>query len=140
MSGELFSAVSGQGAQLNGRPIHVSAIADVSESLLVSGFAYTVNEIFDPVIARWGNCLENAQGVRRLGAAALDLCYVACGRFEGYWEQNLKPWDTASGALIAAEAGGRVTTFSDQPYSVNRDEILATNGVIHDKMIELLRI
>jgi len=140
LSGELFSAVSGQGAQLNGRPIQVSAIAGVSESLLVTGFAYTVNEILVPVIARLGNCLEAAQGVRRLGAAALDLCYVACGRFEGFWEQNLKPWDSAAGALIAAEAGGRVTTFSDQPYTVDRDEILATNGSIHAEMLGLLRI
>jgi len=140
LSGELFSAVGGQGAQLNGRPIQVSAIASVSESLLVSGFAYTVKETFDPVIARWGNCLKAAQGVRRLGAAALDLCYVACGRFEGFWEQNLKPWDTAAGALIAAEAGGRVTTFSDQPYGVDHPEILATNGHIHQEMLELLKI
>jgi myo-inositol-1(or 4)-monophosphatase len=140
LSGELFSAVSGQGAQLDGRPIQVSAIASVSESLLVTGFAYAVDEIFNPVIARLGNCLEAAQGVRRLGAAALDLCYVACGRFEGFWEQNLKPWDTAAGALIAAEAGGRVTTFSDQPYSVDQDEILATNGHIHGEMLSLLKI
>jgi myo-inositol-1(or 4)-monophosphatase len=140
LSRELFSAMSGQGAQLNGLPIQVSSIASVTESLLVTGFPYNVNEIFDPIITRYGNCLKTAQGIRRLGSAALDLCYVACGRFEGFWEQNLKPWDTAAGALIAAEAGGLVSTFSHQPYTVDQMEILATNGHIHQEMIELLRI
>jgi myo-inositol-1(or 4)-monophosphatase len=140
LTAEIFSAIRGQGAQLNGRPIRVSTIASVSESLLVTGFPYNVNEIFDPVIARYGNCLKAAQGIRRLGSAALDLCYVACGRFEGFWEQNLNAWDTAAGALIAAEAGGRITTFSNQPYTVDQIEILATNGEIHSEMLELLEI
>jgi myo-inositol-1(or 4)-monophosphatase len=140
LSGELFSAVSGKGAQLNGRPIKVSSVADISASLLVTGFAYNVNEIFNPVITRYGNCLKVAQGLRRLGSAALDLCYVACGRFEGFWEQNLKPWDTAAGCLIAAEAGGQVTTFSNQPFTVDHLEILATNGRVHGEMIELLKV
>jgi len=140
LSGELFSAVKGQGAQLNGLPIHVSSLSTLTDSLLVTGFAYNVKEIFDPVITRYGNCLKASQGMRRLGSAALDLCYVACGRFEGFWEQNLKPWDTAAGALIVAESGGQVTTFSNRPYSGNQDEILATNGHIHQEMIELLRI
>ena len=140
LSGELFSAVKGQGAQLNGLPIQVSSISTVTDSLLVTGFAYNVKEIFDPVITRYGNCLKAAQGLRRLGSAALDLCYVACGRFEGFWEQNLKPWDTAAGALIAAQAGGQVTTFSSHPYTVDQTEILATNGHIHKEMLELLKI
>lgn len=140
LSGELFSAVSGQGAQLNGRPIQVSSIASVADSLLATGFPYNVREIFDPIITRYGNCLKTVQGIRRLGSAALDLCYVADGRFEGYWEQNLKPWDTAAGALIATEAGGQVTTFSRQPYAVDQMEILATNGKIHGEMIELMKI
>jgi myo-inositol-1(or 4)-monophosphatase len=75
-----------------------------------------------------------------LGSAALDLCYVACGRFEGFWEQNLKPWDTAAGSLIAAEAGGRVTDFSNRHFQVDAKEILATNGQIHDEMLSLLRL
>ena len=137
---ELFSAIIGQGAQLNGQPIKVSTVAGISESLLVTGFPYNVNEIFNPIIARYGSCLKVAQGLRRLGSAALDLCYAACGRFEGFWEQNLKPWDTAAGALIAAEAGGQVTTFSNQPFSVDQPEILATNGRIHREMIGLLEI
>ncbi|MDX2499385.1 MAG: inositol monophosphatase family protein [Deltaproteobacteria bacterium] len=140
LSGELFSAVSGKGAQLNARPIKVSSVADISASLLVTGFAYNVNEIFNPVITRYGNCLKVAQGLRRLGSAALDLCYVACGRFEGFWEQNLKPWDTAAGCLIVAEAGGLVTTFSNQPFTVDHLEILATNEYVHGQMIELLKV
>ena len=140
VSDELFTAISGQGAQLNGRPIQVSSVADVSESLLVTGFPYDVNQIFNEVHTRYGNCLQAAQGLRRLGSAALDLCYVACGRFEGFWEQNLKPWDTAAGSLIASEAGGRVTTFSNQPFKVDRPEILATNGRVHQEMLGLLEI
>jgi myo-inositol-1(or 4)-monophosphatase len=92
------------------------------------------------VMMRYGRCLKASQAIRRLGSAALDLCYVACGRFEGFWEQNLKPWDSAAGALIVAEAGGRVTTFSDRPYTVEHTEILATNGLIHTEMLGLLEI
>ncbi len=137
---ELFSAIRGQGARLNGQPIQVSSVETLTESLLVTGFAYNVEEIFEPVITRYGNCLKVAQGMRRLGSAALDLCYVACGRFEGFWEQNLKPWDTAAGALIALEAGGTVTTFTNQPHNIADLEILATNGQIHDEMLRLLEI
>jgi myo-inositol-1(or 4)-monophosphatase len=140
LNGEFFSAVKGQGAQLNGQSIQVSSISTLSDSLLVTGFAYNLKETFEPVITRYGNCLKAAQGMRRLGSAALDLCYVACGRFEGYWEQNLKPWDTAAGSLIAAEAGGTVTTFSNQSYSPDKGEILATNGQIHQDMVGLLKI
>jgi myo-inositol-1(or 4)-monophosphatase len=140
LNGEFFSAIKGQGAQLNGESIQVSSISTLSDSLLVTGFAYNVKETFEPVIARYGNCLKAAQGMRRLGSAALDLCYVACGRFEGYWEQNLKPWDTAAGSLIAAEAGGTVTTFSNQKYAPDKIEILATNGHIHQEMVGLLKI
>ena len=140
VAGELFTAISGQGTQLNGRPIRVSSVAALSDSLLVTGFPYNVNQIFNQVHTRYGNCLKAAQGLRRLGSAALDLCYVACGRFEGFWEQNLKPWDTAAGSLIAAEAGGRVTTFSNQPFTVDQPEILATNGRVHGAMIELLKL
>ena len=137
---ELFSAIKGRGACLNGQPIHVSAVETISDSLLVTGFAYNVGEIFEPVITRYGNCLRVAQGMRRLGAAALDLCYVACGRFEGFWEQHLKPWDTAAGALIVAEAGGKVTTFANQPYTIDDLEILASNGHIHGEMLSLLKV
>ena len=137
---ELYSAVSGQGAQLNGEPIRVSSTRTIAESLLVTGFPYNVREIFESVMVRYASCLKTSQAIRRLGSAALDLCYVACGRFEGFWEQNLKPWDSAAGALMVVEAGGRVTTFSDQPYTEAHAEILATNGLIHREMLGLLEI
>jgi myo-inositol-1(or 4)-monophosphatase len=140
VDGELYSAIRGHGAQLNGRPIRVSSSRTVSESLLVTGFPYNIREVFEPVMTRYGNCLKASQAVRRLGSAALDLCYVACGRFEGFWEQHLKPWDTAAGALIAAEAGAKVTTFSNQPYHVDNEEILVTNGHIHNEMLALLEL
>ncbi|NIV98595.1 inositol monophosphatase, partial [Candidatus Saccharibacteria bacterium] len=81
-----------------------------------------------------------SQGVRRLGSAALDICYVACGRFDGFWEQNLKPWDKAAAAIIATEAGAEITNFSNQPFAINQKEILVTNGKIHQEMLELLKI
>jgi len=140
MDGELYSAVRGQGAQLNGRPIRVSSTRALSESLLITGFPYNIQEIFEPVMIRYGTCLKASQAVRRLGSAALDLCYVACGRFEAFWEQCLKPWDTAAGVLIAVEAGAKVTTFSNRPYRLGDEELLATNDHIHEEMIRLLEI
>ena len=140
VDGQLYTALRGQGAQLNGRSIQVSKATAVSESLLVTGFPYHMNEIFEPIMTRYGNCLQVSQAVRRLGSAALDLCYVACGRFEGFWEQRLKPWDTAAGALIASEAGATVTTFSNQPYQLENQEILVTNGHIHKEMLGLLEL
>ncbi len=140
VDGQLYTALRGQGAHLNGRPIRVSTATAVSESLLVTGFPYHIQEVFEPIMTRYGNCLKASQAVRRLGSAALDICYVAGGRFEGFWEQNLKPWDTAAGALIAAEAGATVTTFSNQPYKPGDQEILVTNGHIHDEMIALLEL
>lgn len=140
VDGELYAALRGQGAQLNGHKIQTSTTETVSESLLVTGFPYNLQEIFEPIIERYGNCLKASQAVRRLGSAALDLCYVACGRFEGFWEQNLKPWDTAAAVLIAAEAGAKVTTFSNQPYTPDEKEILVTNGRIHNEMLGLLEI
>ena len=137
---ELYSAIKGQGARLNGQPIQVSSVETIADSLLVTGFAYNVGEIFEPVITRYGNCLKVAQGLRRLGSAALDLCYVACGRFEGFWEQHLKPWDAAAGALIVAEAGGMVTTFNNHTYNIDDVELLATNGHVHREMLKLLEI
>lgn len=136
--GELFVAVKGSGAELNGSPISVSTTATLADSLLVTGFPYDHATIFTPLMDRFGRCLKATQGVRRLGSAALDLCYVACGRFDGFWEQHLKPWDTAAGFLIATEAGARTSVFSGAPYTIDRDEILSTNGTIHDELIKLL--
>ncbi len=140
VDGELYSAVRGQGAQLNGRPIQVSSTDAISDSLLVTGFPYNIRQVFEPVMIRYGNCLKASQAVRRLGSAALDLCYMAGGRFDAFWEQYLKPWDAAAGVLIAAEAGAKVTTFLNQPYRIGDEEILATNGHIHDEMLGLLKI
>jgi len=140
MDGELFSAISGQGAELNGNPIKVSSTESVSESLLVTGFPYNFSEIEEALMMRFTICQNASQGVRRLGSAALDLCYVACGRFDGFWEQNLNPWDTAAGAVIATEASAVVTNFSNTSFTVNQKEILATNGKIHREMLELLTL
>ncbi|MFH0729704.1 MAG: inositol monophosphatase family protein [Pseudomonadota bacterium] len=137
-SGELFAAVKGEGATLNGKAIGVSRVKGLSDSLLVTGFPYNVNERIASLIARFSRCILASQGVRRLGSAALDLCFVACGRFEGFWEENLKPWDTAAGALIAREAGGEVTDFSGAPFSRDMLEIAATNGLVHQELLTLL--
>ena len=140
VNGELYSAVSGQGASLNNHPIQVSQTKLVSESLLATGFPYNLLSVFDSITARFNRCLKNARGIRRLGSAALDLCAIACGRFDGFWEQNLHPWDTAAAVLIASEAGARVTDFSNDPFTVDKNEILATNGRIHKEMISLLQV
>lgn len=140
VTGELFCGMKGQGATLNGRPIHVSGTQTLAESLLVTGFPYNLKTIIRPLMQRFERCLMASQGVRRLGSAALDLCYLACGRFEGFWEQNLAPWDTAAGVVIAKEAGASVSDFSNRPYSIKKKEILATNGFIHENLAMLLRL
>ena len=112
----------------------------VSESFLVTGFPYNLRDHLDPLMTRFSKCLKASQGVRRLGSAAIDLCFIACGRFDGFWEQNLKPWDTAAGDLIAREAGAIVTDFSNKPFTINQQEILVTNGRIHKEMLSLLAI
>ncbi|MCD6585702.1 MAG: inositol monophosphatase [Desulfobacteraceae bacterium] len=140
VSGELFTAVRGQGSTLNGKSIRVSEEKNISDSLLATGFPYDVKQLIDPVMRRFKHCIIVSRGIRRLGSAALDLCFVACGRVEGFWEENLKPWDTAAGWLIAEEAGALVTDFSGVPFSLNKKEILATNRHIHDKMKFTLEI
>ena len=138
-SGELFTATVEESARLNGKPIRVSTVESLDDSLLVTGFPYNVRDLLPDIIRRMQNCLRVSQGVRRLGSAALDLCYVACGRFEGYWEQFLNPWDTAAGTCVAEAAGAVITDFSNQPYPVGGHEILATNGRIHSQMIAELK-
>lgn len=137
MHEELFAAEKGGGAMLNGRPIHVSRVSRLSDSLLVTGFPYNVrtNPISIEYFARFMN---NAQAVRRDGSAALDMCYVACGRFDGFWELGLKPWDVGAGRLIVEEAGGRVTKFDGRPFTIYEPEMLATNGLIHGPMSAVL--
>ena len=139
VTGELFSALAGAGAFLNDRPIKVSDIRIVHDSLLATGFPYDLMSMFAAVTGRLENCLKAAQGIRRLGSAAIDICGLACGRFDGFWEQNLHPWDTAAAALIASEAGAVVTDFTDRPFTVDKKEILATNGHIHAEMLSLLK-
>jgi myo-inositol-1(or 4)-monophosphatase len=140
VTGELFCGTRGEGATVNGLPIRVSSTKILGESLLVTGFPYNLQSIIGPLIRRFERCLTAAQGVRRLGSAALDLCYVACGRFDGFWEQNLAPWDTAAGMVIAQEAGATISDFSNGPYSIEKTEILATNGLIHQEMTAVLTL
>lgn len=140
MDGELFTAITGKGAALNGKPIRVTSTAVVHQSLLVTGFPYDFSKIVEPVMQRFCVCQNASQGVRRLGSAALDICYVACGRFDAFWEQNLKPWDKAAAAVIATEAGAVITDFSNRPFALDQKEILVSNGAIHQEMLSLLEI
>ncbi|HLG13169.1 MAG TPA: inositol monophosphatase family protein [Blastocatellia bacterium] len=135
---ELFTAEKSGGAALNNRPIHVSATGELMQSLLSTGFPYDIKTSKMTNLDHWSNFAMNAQALRRDGAAALDLCYVACGRFDGFWELNLGPWDTAAGALIVKEAGGRVTDFSGGEFSIYKPEVIASNGLIHDRMIQVI--
>lgn len=135
---EMFTAERGGGAALNNRPIRVSGVDDLGKGLLSTGFPYDIKTSSFTNLDHWGNFAMNAQALRRDGAAALDLCYVACGRFDGFWELNLSPWDTAAGALIVSEAGGRVTDFTGGKFSNYGPQVLASNGLIHDRMIEVL--
>ena len=113
----------------------------MDESLLVTGFPYDFLTRYNELMMRFEKCLKGAQGIRRLGSAALDLCFVACGQFEGFWEQQLNPWDTAAGTLIVKEAGGLVTDFSGTSYDpMVHNEILATNHHIHSELQALLAI
>jgi myo-inositol-1(or 4)-monophosphatase len=137
---ELFIAEKGRGAILNDKPIHVSKTEKLNDSLLVTGFAYDVRREMVNNLDHFGNFSLRARGVRRTGSAALDLCYVACGRFDGFWEMRLAPWDTAAGFLIATESGARVTDFSGRPFNIYRKEIVASNGKIHREMIEVLQL
>jgi len=136
---ELFEAVKGQGATMNGRPIKVSTTDRLDRALLATGFPYDIRERLPETLARLGRMLGVAQGVRRAGSAALDMAYVACGRLDGFWEENLKPWDTAAGCLLIEEAGGRITTFSGGDYDIYSPNILASNGVLHEQLLSKLK-
>jgi myo-inositol-1(or 4)-monophosphatase len=135
---EFFRAELLAEATLNGVPIHSSRNADLSTSLLSTGFPYDIQENHEGYMETLERILMHTQGIRRDGSAALDLCYVASGRCDGFYERKLQPWDTAAGKLIVEESGGRVTTFRGGPYSIYGDEILATNGLIHDAVIRIL--
>ena len=136
---ELFTAERGGGASLNGRPIRVSETRTLVDAMLVTGFPYDVHERVGEIVGLFGAFVGEAQAVRRLGSAAIDLCYVAAGRIDGFWERDLKPWDVAAGALIVTEAGGRVTQMDGNRFDARRDQVLATNGRIHDRMLEVIK-
>jgi myo-inositol-1(or 4)-monophosphatase len=135
---EGFSALRGEGALLNDKAIRVSKAGELDKSLLATGFPYDHREDPDYYLKYFRSMTRRAQGIRRAGSAALDLCYVAAGRLDGFWELKLKPWDIAAGALIVAEAGGVVTNFSGGKFSIDGEETLASNGLIHDEMIKAL--
>jgi myo-inositol-1(or 4)-monophosphatase len=135
---EMFTAVKGRGAFLNRQRIRVSRIKKIEQSLLVTGFPYDIRRSRRNNINYFRAFSLTAQAVRRLGSAALDLCYTACGRFDGYWELKLAPWDQAAGSLIVREAGGRITDFRGRDFNVYGDEVVATNGFIHRPMMKIL--
>ena len=136
---ELFTAERGGGAFLNGRAIRVSEARTLLDAMLVTGFPYDVHRRVGEIVGLFGEFVGRAQAVRRLGSAALDLCYVAAGRLDGFWERDLKPWDIAGGSLIVQEAGGRVTNMEGAPFSSRGGQVLATNGFVHDAMLEVIR-
>jgi myo-inositol-1(or 4)-monophosphatase len=138
MREETFSATKGDGAFLNGVSISVSKTKDLDDSLLATGFPYDVRESQNNNLDHFARFSLSAQGVRRDGSAALDLCYVAMGRFDGFWEMKLHPWDLAAGALIVTEARGRVSDFEGGPFKIESGEVLATNGLIHQQMASVL--
>jgi myo-inositol-1(or 4)-monophosphatase len=134
---ELFAAECGQGATLNDRSIRVSDIDELNRAMLCTGFPYDVRE--RPDFARlFSSFTMRAQAVRRDGSAALDLAYLACGRFDGFWEDGLNPWDIAAGVLLISEAGGQVSNFEGQELDIYTAKVLASNGLIHDSMMEVL--
>ncbi len=131
---ELFSAEQGKGAQLNGEAIHVSQIAALKECLVATGFP-SHKRHKNPNIYFYHQITLHTHGVRRAGSAALDLCNVASGRFDGFWEFNLNPWDTAAGVLIVEEAGGKASRFDGAPFELNSRETLASNGLVHEALL-----
>jgi myo-inositol-1(or 4)-monophosphatase len=135
---ETFVASRGHGATLNDQPIHISAVDDLQRALLATGFAYDRQVRTDFYLRFVRDFMRQAQDFRRAGSAALDLCYVACGRFDGFWEWNLRPWDTAAGTLIVREAGGKVSDFRGGSFDLYGEHTLASNGHLHAAMLAVL--
>ncbi len=135
---EMFYAERGSGAFLNGRPIHVSGTEELGKSLLATGFPYDIRDSQDNNINCFSAMALKARAIRRAGAAALDMAYVAAGRFDGFWELKLMPWDTAAAWLLVREAGGLVTDLSGAPFFLEAPHVLATNGILHREMIAIL--
>lgn len=137
-SNELFRAAKGLGATCNRRQIQVSKTSELTKSLLITGFAYDRRETTDNNYAEFCHLTHLTQGVRRLGCASMDLAGVACGRFDGYWERGLQPWDITAGIVILEEAGGKVTAYDGSSLDINSGRILATNSLIHDSLSQAL--
>jgi myo-inositol-1(or 4)-monophosphatase len=135
---ELFSAARGRGAFLNGRKLRVSTTAALSKALLVTGFPYDLRDDLAGSLRLFQRFMGVSRAIRRDGSAALDLCYLAAGRYDGFWEEKLGPWDTAAGALIVEEAGGRVSDFEGKPFHYSKRAVLATNGLLHDEMLAVV--
>ena len=136
---ELFTAQVGAGAHLNEVPVSVSRVHQLDQALLVTGFAYDIRETANNNLDHFSRFALKAQGLRRTGSAALDLCYVAAGRFDGFWEVRLNPWDMAAGSVILREAGGTVTDFSGLHFSIYGKELVASNGLVHEAMVAVLQ-
>jgi myo-inositol-1(or 4)-monophosphatase len=136
---ELFVAEKGKGARLNNRSIRVSKTGRLMESLIITGFPYDIKDNPFNAVEHFSNMLMASQAVRRLGSAAIDLAYVACGRFDGFWEVSLNPWDMAAGILLVEESGGKFTNFRGYPSNIYCPNVLATNGLIHNQMVEVLK-
>jgi len=136
---ELFTAERGQGAFVNGAPLKASETAALGDALLVTGFPYDMHVRGPELVELFGLFLHRARAVRRLGSAALDLCYVAAGRFDAFWEQHLKPWDVAAGALVVTEAGGRITGMDGGAFDVRAGHLVASNGNVHEAILEVIR-
>ena len=135
---ELFTAERGAGAFLNGQRLHVSEAGELIDALLVTGFPYDVHKQTADLVTMFGAFLGRARAVRRLGSAALDLCYVAAGRFDGYWEQHLWPWDVAAGALVVTEAGGTVSGMDGSEFDPAAAHLVASNGRVHAAMLDVI--
>ena len=136
---ELFTAERGRGAFLNGGALAVSTTPDLLDALLVTGFPYDIHAEAGDLVEQFAAFLGRARGVRRLGSAALDLCYVAAGRFDGFWEERLKSWDVAAGSLIVEEAGGRITGMDGSSFDLAAAHLVASNGSVHGPMLEVIR-
>ena len=136
---ELFTAERGVGAWLNGMPMRVSQADTMIDSLLCTGFPYTVQQDPDELVGLFGAFLKRARAVRRLGSAAIDLCYVAAGRLDGFYEMQLHPWDMSAGALLVEEAGGRVTNLAGGAFDSRSGEIVASNGRVHAAMVQTIQ-
>ena len=138
MRDECFSAARGMGACLNGAPISVSAEKRLERALLATGFAYDVHEAQVENLEYFGRFIRRARGIRRAGSAALDLAYVACGRFDGFWEMHLAPWDVAAGLLMITEAGGTISDFAGGPAAADGSRLVASNGALHSELLGVL--